>query len=84
MIATLEMPVIHLNGSGAARLAESYGDAIVALRDAIAKVQEASPNARDYYPNGPASFTRAAEQHRARMRALELALEKWKRSVITW
>lgn len=65
------LPTIHLNGTPKSHLLEGLEPAMRAayeLRNALAGM---SPNARDYYVQGPGSFDRAATEHDARREALE-------------
>ena len=43
-------PTIHLNGTSKDVLAKQYNDAVVLLRGALQAMEDAAPNARDYYP----------------------------------
>jgi hypothetical protein len=45
-------PTIHVNGTSADRLISAVCDAGSAIDDAMAKLREVAPNARDYYPQG--------------------------------
>lgn len=56
-------PTIHLNGTSKDHLLEAWEKAHAALTEAIKAMAEASPNARDYYPQGPGAFQQAIEQH---------------------
>ena len=72
-------PTIHLNGTAARDLAQGYCDAMCAVNDAAAKVAEAGPNARDYYPQGQPAIDAAMAQHRDRLdrlRAVAAELEE--------
>lgn len=61
----IELPIIHLNGSGKINLAESYLAAYTAVRQALETVQKAGPHGRDYYvSHDPDALNRALEQHR--------------------
>ena len=64
-------PTIHLNGTGAESLLEGYRNAMEAVRDAMDKVDESAPNARDYYPQGPAAYTIARQEHDDRYMKLD-------------
>jgi len=66
----IEFPTLHSNGSGAAALTEGLCDASEALRGAIAALEQSAPNARDYYIISDTAFSRARDQHVARVRAL--------------
>ena len=69
---TLEIPVIHSNGSGRENLLNQLTDARYALSKAIGTLQDTQPHMRDYYvkPDAPACYIRAMEQHTRRMAML--------------
>lgn len=58
-------PTVHLNGTARSELMEQYSAARQAIEAALKALQEASPNARDYYPQGPMAILSAQDQHRA-------------------
>lgn len=60
------LPTIHLNGTSREALLAELERASSALRHALDALVQASPNARDYYPQGPAAFTQAISEHEAR------------------
>jgi hypothetical protein len=64
-------PTIHLNGTSAADLLDGYAEAAGCVRDAIdAMHRAATPNGRDYYPQGPGAIEQAMAEHRDRVQAL--------------
>lgn len=65
------LPTIHLNGSAPAHLRENYERAYRAVGEAIDALQQAHPNARDYYPQGPHAIKQAQEEHERRLKTLE-------------
>lgn len=67
---------MHLNGTSRERLADGYRAARHALRKAEDALQEAAPNARDYYPQGPGAYEEAAREHRERQAALSKVREE--------
>jgi len=67
----MRIPTIHLNGTSADALIDQLSEAIDALAVALRRLQDASPNARDYYPQGPHAFTEAQAEHEARWRAID-------------
>lgn len=69
-MTNLAVPTIHMNGTPKAMLIEPICDAIDALHNAGSMLAKASPNARDYYLQGPEAFTLAANQHTERMNKL--------------
>ena len=64
------IPTVHLNGSSPATLVDGLQVAINAVAVAIETVQDAAPNARDYYPQGDAAFNVANECHKRRLAML--------------
>ena len=67
---TLTVPSVHLNGTSREELlrqVQDAGQAVWQARDALAK---ASPNARDYYPQGVLAYPAARAEHDRRARAL--------------
>ena len=76
---SIQLPTIHLNGSGAQGMADGYCAAMCAVNDALEKVAEAGPNARDDYPQGQPAIDAALAQHRDRcdrLRAVAAELEQ--------
>ena len=63
----LQHPTIHLNGSGRAALLEQYTQAANAARALLEALSAASPNGRDYYPQGAAALSQASREHVARI-----------------
>lgn len=60
-------PTIHTNGTSAQELLDGLGEIHVALNNAVAKLYEYGPNARDYYPQGDAAFAAARDEHASRI-----------------
>jgi len=69
-------PTIHLNGTSRAALLDAYTEASAAVRHAIAAVQNAHPNARDYYPQGDSATGEAMAEHMERLRKLQAVREE--------
>ena len=67
----MQRPTIHSNGTSRDALLADYRNALNALREARAKLQDAAPNGRDYYPQGNEAIVAASREHRARMAKLE-------------
>lgn len=72
----LAVPTVHLNGTSKDQLLAQLCDAGDALRSAITALANASPNARDYYPQGNSACRLAADQHASRMQRLESVLDE--------
>lgn len=64
------IPTIHLNGTSRDTLLEQVTDAYSAVKAAIAAVQQAAPNGRDYYPQGNDAIGTAMREHADRIRKL--------------
>lgn len=70
-------PTIHLNGTSREQLLEQVTEAANALRTALNLIQEAHPNARDYYPQGPTAYRDAEAEHQARSRRVQEVLAEY-------
>lgn len=69
-------PRVHLNGTSRAALEEGLQVAIRALGHAREAMQDAAPNARDYYVQGDGAFKRAVHEHGDRLtRVLDVERE---------
>ena len=74
--SSLTVPTVHLNGTSREELlrqVQDAGQAVFQARDALAK---ASPNARDYYPQGEFAYSAARAAHDRRARALLVVEEE--------
>lgn len=67
---TLSVPTIHMNGTSGEELISQLTYALRAVSMAREAVAAASPNARDYYPKGPESYSLAVQQAVAREQKL--------------
>jgi hypothetical protein len=67
-------PTIHMNGTSQERLLQQVLDTTDALRQALAKLREATPNGRDYYPQGPEAIYAALDEYRDRDKRLRAVL----------
>ncbi len=63
-------PTIHLNGTGRQALVDQLCDACTAINAAVSAMGEASPNGRDYYPQGPDALPQALREHQDRIARL--------------
>jgi hypothetical protein len=63
-----------MNGTSARELYELYKAAADALRAADKALAAASPNGRDYYPQGPTALYAAQDEHSARRQSVQFAL----------
>lgn len=64
------IPTIHDNGTKKADLLFALTTADEMLDKAAAALAATGPNARDYYPQGPGAFDKAAAEHETRMRQI--------------
>lgn len=62
------LPTVHLNGTSKDRLIEDNRAVMGHLSRVLSAMHDASPNARDYYPQGPGAFTKAMEEHSERIK----------------
>jgi len=62
----LTIPTIHRNGTSQDALLDAVTDAGSALYKALRVLERASPNGRDYYPQGNAALRQAEAEHRSR------------------
>ncbi len=72
----MRKPTIHLNGSSPESLAESYLAAYYAITAAEEKLNETSPNGRDYYPQEENANAEARAEHFARCEKLREVREE--------
>ena len=66
-MSQLIIPTVHLNGTSRQALVDGYNEACTALQGALGALQDAEPNARDYYPQGDGVFAAARAQHAERI-----------------
>lgn len=69
-------PTLHLNGSSAYTLRETYAAAMVALGAALDALEACAPNARDYYPQGDQAILFAAREHSVRVERVRESLNE--------
>jgi hypothetical protein len=69
-------PTVHLNGTSRESLRRDFEAAQRALMEALTALAAMSPNARDYYPQGPGAFDRADDEHQSRMDRVRRVLEE--------
>lgn len=70
----MRTPTVHLNGTSRDELDSQLGRARETLRLALDALHDATPNARDYYPQGEDAFREAAAEHAARVSAIRRVL----------
>ena len=72
----MQLPTIHLNGTTARSLYESYAQAALEIQSALAALESVELNGRDYYPQGPEAYSKAAKEHENRCRQLKLIADE--------
>ena len=72
----VKLPTIHLNGSGKRALLDQACAAGDALRAALQALAEATPDGRDYYPQGNHAAAAARADHEARHRKVQEVLDE--------
>lgn len=65
MSEPLQLPMVHMNGTGIKDLRGGYDEAAGALSDFIDAYGRIEFNARDYYPMGPDAWGKAADARSA-------------------
>jgi hypothetical protein len=65
------LPTIHTNGTGAQVLADEYHAVYLALAAAAEALQNATCNARDFYPQEPTAWDRARQEREEAFRKLK-------------
>ncbi len=73
----VRLPTIHLNGTSKQALLDQLADAYSALDEALAKMGQACPNGRDYYPQGPDAIGEALRQHERRLRVVRIIRDEY-------
>jgi hypothetical protein len=69
--SNMKLPTIHLNGTSAKSLAESYQFAATELSSALTALENVELNGRDYYPQGQEAWSQAREEYIERCRKLK-------------
>ncbi len=67
----MRTPTININGTSSKELLDGFRKAHRAVSDAMNALNEAAPNGRDYYPQGPDALREAQQEHRARLEKLQ-------------
>lgn len=63
----IRVPTVHMNGTPSSRLRDDAIAVTDRLHEVLIAMDTASPNARDYYPQGDNAFRQAVEQHNDRV-----------------
>lgn len=74
----LQLPILHLNGSGRDNLRDQFKTLYRAARDLENLMCQNGPHARDYFPLGDGAFLAAREQHVQRLQAIQQLVEDYK------
>jgi hypothetical protein len=69
------LPTIHLNGTGAADLEAQYRAVRLVVSEAIRLLEQATCNARDFYPQQAGTYSRACSERRQAFEHLSAAAE---------
>jgi len=69
------LPTIHLNGTGAADLEAQYRAVRLAISKATRLLEQATCNARDFYPQEAGAYSRACSERRQAFEHLSAAAE---------
>jgi hypothetical protein len=64
-------PTIHRNGTGRDQLLEQVLEAGHKVYEALKALEAASPNGRDYYPQGPDAINTAVQEYTVRVYKLK-------------
>lgn len=64
-------PSIHLNGTSKGELLDQLQTVVTALEAALAAINAAAPNGRDFYPQGPEALTEALAAFAERAQAVK-------------
>ncbi len=78
----MKIPTIHLNGTSRESLLEQQTDAYTQLQNAITAMKVATPNGRDYYPQGEKAHRKAMQEHDDRLSRLFGVLEELEEIVL--
>ena len=70
------VPTVHLNGTSKDELLRQVLEADRAVNVALSRLRDATPNARDYYPQGPDAFREASNAHYLRIARLQSVREE--------
>lgn len=76
----VQLPCVHVNGTGAQTLAQGWGAAYRAVIDALRALEAIEFNGRDYYPLGDEAWQRARDE--MALRAVLLTIVKRELEVI--
>ena len=72
----MKIPTIHLNGTSKAELMRYWSEAYSQLQNTITAMKMATPNGRDYYPQGDKAHRQAVDEHENRLARLFGVLEE--------
>jgi hypothetical protein len=73
----MQKPTVHINGSSRSDLQAQFEGAYRALGEVIDVMKKATPNARDYYVEGPEAFIRARDEHFERIKKVRELREEY-------
>ena len=78
---TLELPIIHLNGSGVENLKTEYHNALRSLLKAREAFAQTTLHPRDFYPKGNDSYLRAHSERQVAFHHIDQAISYLKTHV---
>ena len=64
------IPTVHLNGTSKDELLRQVHNAARAVDAVRIALADATPNGRDFYPQGPSALVKALDEHRARQQRM--------------
>ena len=71
------VPTIHMNGTSKESLLDDACNVMNAIYKAIDVACAAAPNARDYYTQGNEAYSKARDEHDARIERLEAVRKEY-------
>ena len=70
-------PTVHLGGTSRQDLLDQFMEAGHALSLALSKMQDACPNGRDYYLQGPDALSMAMQAHASRVARVQSVMAEY-------
>ena len=70
-------PTVHLGGTSRQDLLDQFMEAGHALSLALSKMQDACPNGRDYYLQGPDALPLAMQDHASRVARVQSVMDEY-------
>lgn len=73
----LQMPAVHINGTGRSGLQSQIESIVMELTSAMELMRQGAPHARDYYVLGDGAFERARKQHEERLKRVQDVMDEY-------